>query len=84
MALERDSELIEWLDDLGFDEAWIGELHSGGWETIASPEVFIATATGRTRQIRLGPGVVSLPYHQPYMVANRVVLLDHLPRGRVL
>jgi limonene 1,2-monooxygenase len=36
LALERDVELIEWLDDLGFDEAWIGEHHSGGWETIAS------------------------------------------------
>ena len=38
LALERDLELIEWLDALGFDEAWIGEHHSGGWETIASPE----------------------------------------------
>ena len=35
LALERDLELLEWLDDLGFDEAWIGEHHSGGWETIA-------------------------------------------------
>ena len=76
--------MIEWLDDLGFDEAWIGGHHSRGWETTASPEVFIATATGHTHHIRLRPGVVSLPYHQPYMVANRVVLLDHLPRGRVL
>ena len=65
LALERDLELIEWLDALGFDEAWIGEHHSGGWETIASPEVFIATAAGRTRHIRLGTGVVSLPYHHP-------------------
>src|SRR5215510_12066059 len=79
LALERDLELIEWLDDLGFDEAWIGEHHSGGWETIASPEVFIATAAGRTRHIRLGTGVVSLPYHHPYMVANRMVLLDTRP-----
>ena len=79
-----NEELIEWLDDLGFDEAWIGEHHSGGWETIASPEVFIATAAGRTRHIRLGTGVVSLPYHHPYMVANRMVLLDHLTRGRVM
>ena len=81
LALERDLELIEWLDALGFDEAWIGEHHSGGWETIASPEVFIAAAAGRTRYIRLGTGVVSLPYHSPYMVANRMVLLDHLTRG---
>jgi limonene 1,2-monooxygenase len=84
LALERDLELIEWLDDLGFDEAWIGEHHSGGWETIASPEVFIGAAAGRTRHIRLGTGVISLPYHHPYMVANRMVLLDHLTRGRVM
>lgn len=85
LALERDLELIEWLDDLGCDEAWSGEHHSGGGETIASPEVFLATAAGRTRHIRLlGTGVVSLPYHHPYMVANRMVLLDHLIRGRVM
>ena len=84
LALERDLELIQWLDILGFDEAYIGEHHSAGWETIASPEVFIATAAERTRHIRLGTGVISLPYHHPYMVANRMVLLDHLTRGRVI
>ena len=84
LALERDLELLEWLDVLGFDEAYIGEHHSAGWETIASPEVFIAAAAARTRYIRLGTGVVSLPYHHPYMVANRMVLLDHLTRGRVI
>jgi limonene 1,2-monooxygenase len=84
LALERDLELLQWLDVLGFDEAWIGEHHSAGWETIASPEVFIATATERTRRINLGTGVVSLPYHHPYMVANRMVLLDHLTRGRAM
>ncbi len=84
LALERDLELIQWLDDLGFDEAWIGEHHSAGWETISSPEVFIATAAERTRHIKLGTGVLSLPYHHPLMAANRVVLLDHLTRGRVM
>ena len=84
LALERDLELIQWLDTLGFDEAYIGEHHSAGWETIASPEVFMATAAERTRNIRLGTGVISLPYHHPYMVANRMVLLDHLTRGRVI
>jgi len=84
LALERDLELLEWLDVLGFDEAYIGEHHTAGWETIASPEVFIAAAAGRTRYLRLGTGVVSLPYHHPYMVASRMVLLDHLTRGRVI
>jgi limonene 1,2-monooxygenase len=84
LALERDLELLQWLDTLGYDEAWIGEHHSAGWETIASPEVFIATAAERTRHIKLGTGVISLPYHHPLMVANRMVLLDHLTRGRVM
>ena len=84
LGLQRDLELLEWLDYLGFDEAWIGEHHSAGWETIASPEVFIAAAAQRTRHIKLGTGVISLPYHHPLMVANRMVLLDHLTRGRVM
>jgi limonene 1,2-monooxygenase len=82
-ALERDLDLIVHLDRLGFDEAWVGEHHSTGWETIASPELFLAVAAERTRHIRLGTGVVSLPYHHPLMVADRIVLLDHLTRGRI-
>ena len=84
LALERDLEIIQWLDYLGFDEAYIGEHHSAGLETISSPEVFIATAAERTKNIRLGSGVVSLPYHHPFMVANRFTLLDHLTKGRVI
>jgi len=84
LALERDLELLQWLDTLGFDEAYIGEHHSAGWETISSPELFMATAAERTRHIRLGTGVTSLPYHHPFMVANRMVQLDHLTRGRVI
>ena len=81
LALERDLDLIVLLDRLGFDEAWVGEHHSTGWETIASPELFLAVAAERTRHIRLGTGVVSLPYHHPLMVADRIALLDHLTAG---
>ncbi len=84
LALERDLELLELLDRLGYDEAWVGEHHSAGWETIGAPEVFIAAAAQRTRHIRLGTGVTSLPYHHPFMVAQRTVLLDHLTRGRAM
>jgi limonene 1,2-monooxygenase len=83
-VIHRDLELMEWLDKLGYDEAWIGEHHSGGWETISSPELFIAAAAERTRQIKFGTGVISLPYHQPLMVANRIIQLDHQTRGRVM
>jgi limonene 1,2-monooxygenase len=84
LALERDLQLIEHLDELGFDEAWFGEHHSAGYEIIASPELFIAAAAQRTRHIRLGTGVSSLPYHHPFMLADRLVLLDHLTRGRLM
>jgi len=84
LAIERDLELVQLLDRLGYDEAWIGEHHSAGMEIIASPEIFIAAAAERTRHIRLGTGVSSLPYHQPLMLADRINMLDHLTRGRVM
>ena len=84
LALQRDLELIEHLDRLGFHEVWVGEHHSGGYEIISSPEVFIAAAAERTKHVRFGSGVNSLPYHQPLMLADRFVLLDHLTRGRVM
>ena len=84
LAIDRDLELIQWLDYLGYDEAWIGEHHSAGWETISSPEIFIGIAADRTRHIKLGTGVISLPYHHPLMVANRMVQLDHMTHGRAM
>jgi limonene 1,2-monooxygenase len=84
LAIERDLELIVRLDELGYDEAWVGEHHSAGFEIIASPEVFIAAVAQRTVNIRLGTGVSSLPYHHPLILADRMVLLDHLTRGRVM
>jgi limonene 1,2-monooxygenase len=84
LAIQRDLELVEALDHLGYGEAWIGEHHSAGWELIASPEIFIAAAAERTRNIRLGTGVISVPYHHPFHIADRMVFLDHLTRGRVM
>ena len=84
LAIQRDMELIEHLDRLGYDEAWIGEHHSAGFEIIPSPELFIAAVAERTKRIRLGTGVVSLPYHNPLMAANRIIQLDHQTKGRVM
>ncbi len=84
LAFERDLELIQHLDRLGWDEAWIGEHHSAGTEIIASPEIFVAVAAERTRHIKLGTGVISVAYHNPLMIAERAVLLDHLTRGRFM
>ena len=84
LALERDLQLIELLDHLDFDEAWIGEHHSGGFEIISAPEIFIAAAAERTKYIRLGTGVKSLPFYHPFLVADELVQLDHMTRGRVM
>src|ERR1700733_7028264 len=83
-AIERDLDLVQLMDRLGYEEAWIGEHHSAGFEIIASPEVFIAAAAERTKHIRLGTGVASLPYHHPLMLADRINQLDHVTRGRVM
>ncbi len=84
LQFRRDIELAEQLDKLGFDEYWCGEHHSTGWEVIASPELFLAAVGERTHNIRLGTGVVSLPYHHPFNVAQRIAQLDHMTRGRVI
>ena len=83
-ALDRDMALVEHLDHLGYDEAWIGEHHSGGYEIIAAPDLFIAAAAERTKHIRLGTGVSSLPYHHPFTNAGRMVQLDHMTKGRAM
>jgi limonene 1,2-monooxygenase len=83
-ALQRDLEMIQYAESVGFDEAWIGEHHSGGAEIVGPNEIFVAAAIERTTRMRLGLGVVSLPYHHPFHVAERAVLLDHLSMGRTM
>jgi len=83
LHFQSDLDLVVRLDELGYDEAWIGEHHSGGWEMVGSPELFCAVAAERSKHIKLCTGVVSLPYHHPFMVADRIVQLDHLTRGRI-
>ncbi|MCS0504211.1 LLM class flavin-dependent oxidoreductase [Ancylobacter mangrovi] len=83
-SLQRNLETIKWIDELGYDEAWVGEHHSAGSEIIADPMVFLAYAAAQTRSIKLGTGIVPLPYHNPYHVADRMILLDHLMRGRFM
>ncbi len=84
LMFRRDLELAAQLDRLGYDEFWCGEHHSSGWEVIASPEMFLAAAGQVTHTIKLGTGVVSLPYHHPFNVAQRIVQLDHMTGGRAM
>jgi len=84
LQFRSDLAFAQRLDELGFDEFWCGEHHSSGWEMIASPEMFLAAAGERTHRIMLGTGVVSLPYHHPFNVAQRMVQLDHMTGGRAI
>ena len=84
LQFRRDIDLVEHLDKLGYDEFWCGEHHSSGWEMIASPEMFLAAAGERSKRIKLATGVVSLPYHHPFNVAQRMVQLDYMTGGRVI
>ena len=84
LQFQSDLEFATHLDHLGFDEFWCGEHHSSGWEMIASPEMFLAAAGQVTHTIKLGTGVISLPYHHPFNVAQRIVQLDHMTRGRAM
>jgi limonene 1,2-monooxygenase len=84
LQFQRDLELAAWVDKLHYDEFWVGEHHSAGWETIGSPEMFLVAAAERTHRIGLGTGVISVPYHHPFHVAQRMVHLDHLSHGRAI
>jgi len=53
-------------------------------EIIPAPDIFIAAAARRTSRISLGSGVVSLSYHNPFLVAERFATLDHLTHGRLV
>ena len=84
LQFRRDIKFVQHLDELGYDEFWCGEHHSSGWEMIASPEMFLAAAGEHTKRIKLATGVISLPYHHPYNVAQRMVQLDHMTGGRAI
>ena len=83
LAFQRDLQMVQLAESMGFDEVWVGEHHTGGWETVPAPDLFLATAAERTKRIRLGTAVVNLPYHHPFHVAERMAFLDHLTFGRV-
>ena len=74
LAMEEDMDRVVLMEKLGFDEAWIGEHHSSGWEINGSPELFAAAVSQRTSRIKLGMGVVSLPYHNPWHGARLAAL----------
>ena len=60
-----DLQVLRWADELGYQEAWIGEHHTAPWEPHPAPDLLLAQAFLQTKNIRLGPGGFLLPYHHP-------------------
>ena len=71
-------------DEAGFDTIWFVEHHFlTGFSASPCPEVILGALCKATKNIRLGFGVVILPYHHPVRVAERVAMVDLLSEGRV-
>ena len=78
-------EQIELAEALGFDRAWIAELHfRATFSTMPSPLMLAAVAAQRTKSIRLGIAVSLLPLHHPITLAEDAATADILTGGRVI
>ncbi len=83
-VVEETIEQCVRADEMGFDAVWFVEHHFlTGFSGSPCPEVIFGALSRLTRRIRLGFGVVILPYHHPVRVAERVAMVDHLSGGRV-
>ncbi len=83
-VIEETIEQICLADEMGFDYVWFVEHHFlTTFSMSPCPEVIFGALSRLTKNIRLGFGVVILPYHHPIRVAERVAMVDHLSGGRV-
>ncbi|HET9018974.1 MAG TPA: LLM class flavin-dependent oxidoreductase [Acetobacteraceae bacterium] len=83
-VLREDRAAILLAEELGYDEAWVGEHYSCATEPIASPLQFMATLVPQTKRIVFGTGVLNLPQHHPAQIAGDVAQFDHLSEGRFI
>ncbi len=90
LARSEADALADWLDEvaladrLGFRCAWLVEHHfMRGYSHSSKPEILLAAAAMRTRRLRLGLGIIPLPYHHPVHVAERIATLDLVSGGRL-
>jgi limonene 1,2-monooxygenase len=84
LAYDRDIQEAVLAEELGFDEYYVGEHHSGSYENVPVPEYMLAKMSAVTDRIKLAPGTVNLPYHDPFLVAERLAFLDQLTDGRLM
>ena len=83
-AHQHNLDTIEFIDGLGFSEAWVGEHYTCKREPLPCPDILIAQAFAKTERIKLGAGAFLLPYHLPAELAHRIMWLDHISQGRFM
>src|SRR5438046_776273 len=83
---EEDLREIILADELGLRECWVSEhgvfVAFNAPDQLPSADLFICKAAALTKQIRLGPGIRSLPFHHPLQIATEAAVCDHLTGGR--
>lgn len=82
-VIKEQMELMYEAETLGFDSVWPAEHHFTEYGYCASPQISLAAVAARTKRIRLGTGVVVLPFHNPVRVAEDFAFLDLMSDGRV-
>jgi alkanesulfonate monooxygenase SsuD/methylene tetrahydromethanopterin reductase-like flavin-dependent oxidoreductase (luciferase family) len=80
---ETRLKLTEQYDRAGFRSYHIAEHHSTPLGMAPSPSVFLAAVAQRTKRLRFGPLLYVTPMYHPLRVAEEVVMLDHMSRGRL-
>ncbi len=83
-SLREDREAFILADQLGFEEAYVGEHATDPEENITSSALFLATLVDATKRIKLGTGTINMPNHHPAAVAGHIAMLDHLLGGRFI
>ena len=84
---ERYAEMLDLMaygETLGFDVAWMAEIHFGGaFSLVSVPLMVVPVIAQRTRRMRIGTAVALLPLHHPLSLAEQAATVDLLSRGRL-
>ncbi len=84
LKIAEDVGKVERAEQWGFSEVWTGEHFSGSVYSVTNNRMFLSYAAARTKRIRLGAGVLNLPFYHPVEVAAGIAMLDHLSGGRLM
>ena len=84
LSLREDREAFLLADELGFNEAYVGEHVTDRAENITSCTAFIAWIAAATKRIKLGTGTINMPNSHPATVAATMAMLDHMLDGRLI